>query len=99
MSVIEEISRMSKVGCSDKELLYYIYQNYDEIECELNGNESKETKKRYYDLCIDCNMEMTIDYQKSTLVYMKCGLCEYYPVYVASYSHTMQPLRRKCIHK
>ena len=44
MSVIEEISRMSKVGCSDKELLDYIYENYGEIECELNGNESKEPK-------------------------------------------------------
>ena len=42
---------------------------------------------------------MTIDYQKSTLVCMKCGLCEYYPVYVASYNHTMQPLRRKCLYK
>ena len=27
MSVIEKISRMSKVGCSDKELLGYIYDN------------------------------------------------------------------------
>ena len=26
-------------------------------------------------------------------------LCEYYPVYVASYNHTMQPLRRKCLYK
>ena len=42
MSVIEEISRMSKVGCSDKELLDYIYENYDEIECKLNGDEYKE---------------------------------------------------------
>ena len=42
---------------------------------------------------------MTIDYQKSTLVCMKCGLCGYYPVYVASYNHTMQPLRRKCLYK
>ena len=99
MSVIEEISRMSKVGCSDKELLDYIYENYGEIECELNGNESKEPKKRYYNLCINCNLEMTIDYQKSTLVCMKCGLCEHYPVYVASYNHTMQPLRRKCLYK
>ena len=55
--------------------------------------------KHCYDLCINCNLEMTIDYQKSTLVCMKCGLCEYYPVYVASYNHTMQPLRRKCIYK
>ena len=44
-------------------------------------------------------MEMTINYQKSTLVCTKCGLCEYYPVYVASYNHTMQPLRRKCVYK
>ena len=42
---------------------------------------------------------MVIDYQKSTLVCMKRGLCEYYPVYVASYNHTMQPLRRKCLYK
>ena len=96
---MEEISRMSKVGCSDRELVDYIYENYGEIECELNGNESKEPKKRYYDLCINCNLEMTIDYQKSTLVCMKCGLCEYYPVYVASYHHMMQPLRRKCLYK
>ena len=44
-------------------------------------------------------MEMTIDYQKSTLVCTKCGLCEYYLVYVASYNHTMQPLRGKCVCK
>ena len=42
---------------------------------------------------------MTIKYQKSTLVCMKCGLCEYYPVYVASHNRTMQPLRKKCIYK
>ena len=42
---------------------------------------------------------MTMDYQKSTLVCTKCGLCEYFPVYVASYNHTMQPLRRKCVYK
>ena len=99
MSVTEEISRMSKVGCSDKELLDYIYENYNEIECELNGNESKEPQKCCYDLSINCNLEMTIDYQKSTLVCMKCGLCEYYPVYVASYNHMMEPLRRKCMCK
>ena len=99
MSVIEEISKMSKVGCSDRELLDCIYENYCEIECELNGNESKEPKKRDRNLCIDCNMVKTIDYQKSTLVCTNCGLCEYYPVYVTSYNHTMQPSRRKCIYK
>ena len=92
MSVMEEILRMSKSGCGDKELLDYIYENYDELECELNGNECKELKKHNRNLCIDCNMEMTIDYQNSHLVCTNCGLCEYYPVYVASYNHTMQPL-------
>ena len=98
MSVIEGISIMSKSGCDDKELLDYIYENYDEIECELNGDEYKEPKHDR-SVCIDCNMEMTTDYQKSTLVCKKCGFFEYYPVYVASYNHTMQPLRRKCLYK
>ena len=98
MLVIEEISRMSKIGSDDKQLLDYIYENYDEIECELNGNEYKEPKHNR-NFCINCNLEMTIDYQKSTLVCTNCGLCEYYPVYVASYNHTMQPLRRKCVYK
>ena len=98
MSIIEEISRMSKSGYNDRELLEYIDEHYDEIECELSGDEYKEPKQNH-NLCIDCNMEMTIDYQKSTLVCMKCGLCEYYPVYVTSYNHTMQPLRRKCFYK
>ena len=42
---------------------------------------------------------MLIDYQKSTLVCRKCGLREYYPVYVTSYNHMMQLLRRKCLYK
>ena len=90
---------MPKSGCDDKELLDYIYENYNEIERELNGDEYKEPKKHDRNLCIDCNLEMTIDYQKSTLVCTSCGLCEYYPVCVASYNHTMQPLRRKCVYK
>ena len=98
MSVIEEISKLSKNGCDDA-LLNYICENYNEIECELNGDEHKEPKKHNRDLCIDCNMEMTIDYQKSTLVCTKCGICEYYPLYVTSYNHTMQPLRRKSLYK
>ena len=98
MSVIEGISIMSKSDCGDKELLDYIYKNYDEIECKLNGDEYKEPK-RNRNLCINCNMEKIIDYQKSTLVCKKCGLCECYPVYIISYNHTMQPLRRKCLYK
>ena len=96
MSVIEGISIMSKSGCDDKELLDYIYENYDEIDCELNGNEYKEPKHNF---CINCILEMTIDYQKSNLVCTNCALCKYYPVYVVSYNHTKQPLRRKCVYK
>ena len=73
MSIIETISIMSKSGYDDKELLDYIYENYDEIECELNG-EAYEKPKHSHNLCIDCNMKMTIDYQKSTLDCMKSGL-------------------------
>ena len=98
MSIIEEVSWISKSGYNDRELLEYIDKHYDEIECELNGEEYKEPK-RNRNLCIDCNMEMTIDYQKSTLVCMKCGLCEYYPMYVTSYNPMMQPSRRKCFYK
>ena len=89
---------MSIIGCDDEELLNYVCKNYDEIECELNGDEYKEPKYNR-NLCIDCNMEKIIDYQKSTLVCKKCFSCEYYPVYVVSYNHTMQPLRRKCVYK
>ena len=88
MSVIEEISKLSKDGRDDA-LLDYIYENYDETKCELNGEDYKEPKKRNRNFCMDCNLEMLIDYQKSTLVCRKCGLCEYYPVYVMSYNHMM----------
>ena len=98
MLFIEEVSRMSKSGYSDMELLEYINKHFDEIECELNGEEYKEPKHDR-NLCIDCNVVKTIDYERSTLVCTKCGLCEYYPVYVVSYNHTMQPLRRKCFYK
>ena len=57
MPVIEEISSMSKRGCDDKELLEYVCDYYDEIECELNGNEYKEHKKHDHTLCIDCNLK------------------------------------------
>ena len=99
MLIIEEVSWMSKSGYSDIELLEYIDEHFNDIECELNGEEYKEPKKRYHNFCMDCNVVKTVDYERSTLVCTKCGLCEYYPVYVASYNHTMQPLRRKCIYK
>ena len=99
MSVIEEISKISKNGCDDEELLEYIDEHYDELECELNGEEYEEPKKcdRYF--CIDCKSRKIVDYERSTLVCTKCGVFEYYPVHVQSYNHTMRYLRRKCIYK
>ena len=99
MSYIEKVSRMSKSGYSDIELLEYINKHFDEIECELNGEEYKEPKKHDRYFCMDCKLRRIVDYERSILVCTKCSLCEYYPVYVASYNHTMQPLRRKCIYK
>ena len=98
MLYIEEVLRMSKSGYSDIELLEYIDEHFKEIECELNGEEYKEPEHDHY-FCMDCKLRRIADYERSTLVCTKCGLCEYYPVYVASYNHTMQPLRRKCIYK
>ena len=72
--------------------IIYIYENYDEIECELNGEEYKEPKKHDRSFCVDCNLEMILDYQKLTLVCWKCGLFESFP-------DTMQPLRRKCVYR
>ena len=99
MSVIEEISRMSNSDCDDDVLMKYIQNNFDMLECELNGDEYEEPNKHNYDFCIDCNEEMLIDNQNSILVCTNCGLCEHYPVYVTSYNHTMQPLSRKCVYK
>ena len=96
MSILETIS---KCGYTDEELLEYIDEHFDEIECELNGEEYEEPKKHKRNFCIDCNLEMLIDYEKSTLVCTKCGLFEYYPVHVQSYNHTMRYSRRKCIYK
>ena len=45
MSIIEEVSWMSKSGYNHRELLEYIDKHYDEIECELIGNEYKEPKE------------------------------------------------------
>ena len=99
MSVIEEISKLSKNGCDDDVLLNYIYENHDELECELNGEEFKEPKKcdRYF--CMGCKLRKIVDYEKSTLVCAKCGVFEYYPVHVTSYNYTMRYSRRKCIYK
>ena len=94
MLVMEEISKLLKNGCDDA-LLDYICENYDETEFELNGDEYKEPKKHNYDFCVACNKEMLLQYRKSILVCRKCGLCEYYPVYITLDDHSMKPLRRK----
>ena len=46
-----------------------------------------------------CKLRKTVDYERSILTCTKCGVFEYYPVYVSSYNDMMQPLRRKCIFK
>ena len=99
MSILETISTMSKCGYADRELLEYIAKHYDEIECELNGEEYKEPKKcdRYF--CMVCKLRKTVDYERSILTSTKCGVFEYYPVHVSSYNHMVKPLRRKCIYK
>ena len=99
MSVIEAISMMSKSGYSDRELLKYIDKHYDEIECELSGEGYKEPKKRDRYFCMGCKLRMMVDYERSIFTCTKCGVFEYYPVYVSSYNHTMQYSRRKCIYK
>ena len=99
MSIIEEISRMSKSRYTDIEILEYIYENHDELECELNGEEYKEPKKRDRYFCMDCKLRKIVDYERSILVCTKCGVFEYYPVHVQSYNHTMRYSRRKCVYK
>ena len=98
MSVMKKISKLLKNGCDDDVLLEYICENYEEIECEMNGEVYEAPKKHKRNFCIDCNLEMLIDYENSTLVCTKCGVFEYYPVHVLSYNDTMR-YRRKCVYK
>ena len=90
---------ISKCGYTDKELLEYIDRHYDSIECELKGEVYKEPKKHDRYFCMVCKLRKTVDYKRSILTCTKCGVFEYYPVYVSSYNHTVQPSRRKCIYK
>ena len=96
---MDKISRMSKCGCSDMELLEYVNEHYDELECALNGEVYEEPKKHDRYFCLDCKLRKIVDYERSTLVCTKCGVFEYYPVHVQSYNHTMRYSRRKCIYK
>ena len=91
MLFIEEVSQMPKCGCSDMELLEYINEHFDEIECELNGDEYKEPKKRDRYFCMGCKLRKIVEYERSILVCTKCGVFEY--------NHPMKPSRRKCVYK
>ena len=64
MSILETISMTSKSGYTDKELLNYIDKHYDEIECELNGEEYKEPKKCDHYFCMVCKLRKTVDYER-----------------------------------
>ena len=99
VTVMDEISWMSESGYSAIELLEYIDYHYDELECELNGEVYEEPKKHDRYFCLDCKLRKIVDYERSILVCTKCGVFEYYPVYVQSYNHTMRYSRRKCIYK
>ena len=99
MSILETISTMSKCGYTARELQECIAKHYDEIECELNGEEYKKPKKCDCHFCMVCKLRKTVDYERSILTCTKCGVFEYYPVHVSSYNHTMKPSRRKCIYK
>ena len=77
MSILEATSMMSKSGYTDKKLLEYIDKHYDEIECEHNGEMYKDPKKHDHHFCMDCKLRRIVDYERSTLVCIKCGLCEY----------------------
>ena len=99
MLFIEEVSQMSKSGYSDMELLEYINEYFDEIECELSGEVYEEPKKRDSYFCMGCKLRKIVDYERSILVCTKCGVFEYYPVHMTSYNHTMRYSRRKCIYK
>ena len=99
MSILETISMMSKYGYTDKELLEYIDENHDELECELNGEVYEEPKKHDRYLGMGCKLRKIVDYERSIFVCTKCGEFEYYPVHVPSYNHTMRYSRRKCVYK
>ena len=99
VTVMDEISWMSESGYSAIELLEYVNEHYDELECALNGEAYEEPKKHDRYFCLDCKLRKIVDYERSTLVCTKCGVFEYYPVHVQSYNHTMRYSRRKCIYK
>ena len=52
---------MSKSGYSDRELLEYIDNDYEEIEYKLNGEEYKEPNKHDRYFCMDCKLRRIVD--------------------------------------
>ena len=59
----------------------------------------RNPKKRDRNFCIGCKLRKIVDYKRSILTCTRCGLFEHYSIFVTSYNHMMQPLRRKCIYK
>ena len=55
----------------------------------MERKEYKEPKKHDRYFCMVCKLRKAVDYERSILTCTKCGLFEYYPVYVSSYNHTM----------
>ena len=58
----------------------------------LNANSMerciKNPKKHDRNFCMDCKLRKIVDYERSILTCKKCGVFEYYSVYVSSYNHT-----------
>ena len=65
------------------------------LNVNSSGEVYEEPKKHNRYFCMGCKLRKTVDYERSTLVCTKCGVFEYYPAYVSSYNHMMQPSRRK----
>ena len=96
MSVTEKISRMSKTGSDDDVLMDYIQNNFDILECELNGDKYEEPKKHNRNFVQTVAWKCSLITKNRFWFAINCDQCNYYPVYVTLYNHTMKPLRRKC---
>ena len=70
---MEEIWRISNIGCDDDILMNCIQKKFDILESELNGNKYEDPKNHDYDFCKDCNLEMLIDYQNASRL-LRCNI-------------------------
>ena len=77
----------------------YVYSDHSILECYNLFSGVELSMRSFFVICMGCKLRKKVDYERWTLVCTKFGVFEYYPVYVSSYNHTMQPSRRKCIYK